>query len=189
MKFRLTLSFIARFYERGQKKMDFYMKLPRSKKEFALFMLVISVISVNIIAPIITCFEMGFSLTTWRYTLEVIPLVWLCVIAVVLITYKPASVLTNMILRREDSFNAHVLANILFSVLLMSVILTVLGSWIGERNISMEPITMFFYKWPRNFAVSLGVETCIAQPIARFVMRKYHEKADAKKDAESRERV
>ena len=36
--------------------MDFYMKLPRNKKEFALFMGVISIISVNIIAPLITCF-------------------------------------------------------------------------------------------------------------------------------------
>ena len=162
------------------KNMDFYMKLPRSKKEFALFMLVISVISVNIIAPLITCFEMGFSFTTWRYTLEVIPFVWMSVVAVVLITYKPAGALTNALIRREDSFNAHILANIVFSVLLMSVILTIVGSWIGERQISMGPIEMFFYKWPRNFAISLGVETCIAQPIARFVMRKYHEHIDAR---------
>lgn len=42
--------------------MDFYMKLPRSKKEFALFMAIISIISVNIIAPLITCFELGFHL-------------------------------------------------------------------------------------------------------------------------------
>ena len=42
--------------------MDFCEKLPRSKKEFALFIAVISVLSVNIIAPLITCFEFGFSL-------------------------------------------------------------------------------------------------------------------------------
>ena len=34
--------------------MDFCEKLPRSKKEFALFIAVISVLSVNIIAPLIT---------------------------------------------------------------------------------------------------------------------------------------
>ena len=39
----------------------------------------------------------------------------------------------------------------------------------------MEPIKMFFYKWPRNFAISFFVESCIAQPIARFVMVKIHE--------------
>lgn len=161
------------------------MKLPRNKKELALFMLVISVISVNIIAPLITCFEMGFSLQTWRYTLEVIPFVWMSVIAVVLITYVPAQKLTDKLIKHEDSFNAHILANIVFSVLLMSVILTIVGSWIGEREISMRPIEMFFYKWPRNFAISLGVETCIAQPIARFVMRNMHESMDRKKAAQA----
>jgi len=40
--------------------MEFYMKLPRNKKEFTLFMMVISIISVNIIAPLISCFEVGF---------------------------------------------------------------------------------------------------------------------------------
>jgi hypothetical protein len=50
--------------------MEFHMKLPRNKKEFALFMAVISIISVNIIAPLITCFEMGFHLYIWADTLK-----------------------------------------------------------------------------------------------------------------------
>lgn len=68
--------------------MEFYMKLPRSKKEFILFMMVISIISVNIIAPLITCFEIGFHLSVWAHTLKVIPFVWCSVIAVVLLTYN-----------------------------------------------------------------------------------------------------
>jgi hypothetical protein len=44
----------------------------------------------------------------------------------------------------------------------------------------MEPIVGFFYKWPRNFTLSLGVELFIAQPIARFVMLKYHQHIDGK---------
>ena len=39
----------------------------------------------------------------------------------------------------------------------------------------MEPIYNFFYKWPRNFAIAFAVEIFIAQPIARFVMKKMHE--------------
>ena len=66
----------------------------------------------------------------------------------------------------------------------MSIFLTVIGTWIGTRHISMEPINMFFYKWPRNFAISLGVELCIAQPIARFVMLKIHLIKDKKYDKE-----
>lgn len=159
--------------------MEFHMKLPRNKKEFALFMAVISVISVNIIAPLITFFEVGFYMHIWADTMKVIPFIWVSVIALVLITYKPAEWLTSRVVKEGDSFRAHILINILFSVLLMSVFLTVIGTWIGTRHISIEPIRMFFYKWPRNFAISLFVEACVAQPIARLVMLKVHQYRDA----------
>ena len=55
--------------------MEFYMKLPRSKKEFALFMGIVSIISVNIIAPLITFFEAGFHLYVYRDVLIVLPLI------------------------------------------------------------------------------------------------------------------
>lgn len=41
--------------------MDFYMRLPRDHREFALFLLIVSLISVNLIAPLISMFELGFS--------------------------------------------------------------------------------------------------------------------------------
>ena len=118
--------------------MQFYMRLPRNKKEFAVFLLVISLISVNIIAPLISFFEVGFHVS------------------------------------EGDSFNVHMLVNTVFSVLLMSVFLTVIGSWIGTRSLTLEPIHDFFYKWPRNFAIAFFVEACIAQPIARWVMNAWH---------------
>ena len=158
--------------------MEFYMKLPRNKKEFALFMAVISIISVNIIAPLITCFEMStFSLGIWKNAIKVIPFIWICVIALVLATYKPAEWMTGKIVEKDDSFNAHIVINILCTVFLMSIFLTVIGTWIGSGAITMEPINMFFYKWPRNFAISFGVELCIAQPIARAVMSLIHSKS------------
>ncbi|HWP22016.1 MAG TPA: hypothetical protein VN417_04655 [Candidatus Cryosericum sp.] len=160
--------------------MDFYMKLPRNKKEFALFMAVISIISVNIIAPLITCFELGFDLYTWVDTLKVIPFIWIAVVAIVLITYKPSEWLTKCIVKEGDSFSSHITINILCTVFLMSILLTVIGTWIGTRQISMEPIRLFFYKWPRNAAISFFVEACIAQPIARLVMLKLHQRLDAK---------
>jgi len=155
--------------------MKFYMKLPRNKKEFILFMGVISIISVNIIAPLITCFEVGFHLYVWANVIKVIPFLWICVIALVLITYKPAEWLTARIVAEEDSFNSHIVINILCTVFLMSIFLTVIGTWIGNRQVSMTPIRMFFYKWPRNFAISFAVESFIAQPIARWVMLKMHQ--------------
>lgn len=160
--------------------MDFHMRLPRRKREFALFMGIISIISVNIIAPLITCFEMGFSLAVWADVLKVIPFIWMAVIALVLLTYKPAEWLTQRIVNQGDSFRSVVTINIMCTVLLLSIILTVVGTWIGTRHISPDPIIGFFYKWPRNFAISLGVELLIAQPAARFVMMKYHQRIDAK---------
>ena len=146
------------------------MKLPRNKKEFSLFMAIISIISVNIIAPLITFFEVGFHVSIWVDTVKVIPFIWVTVIALVLITYKPAEWLTSRVVEKGDSFGSHIVINIVFSVFLMSIFLTVIGTWIGTRHISMEPIRMFFYKWPRNFAISFFVEACIAQPIARMII-------------------
>ncbi|MDU5105586.1 MULTISPECIES: hypothetical protein [unclassified Clostridium] len=162
--------------------MEFYMKLPRNKKEFVLFMAVVSIISVNIIAPLITCFEIGFNMGVWMDVYKIMPFIWISVIILVLLTHKPASYLTEKIVSKEDSFNSHIVINILCTVFLMSIFLTVVGTWIGSRHISLEPITMFFYKWPRNFAISLGVELLIAQPIARFVMLKLHNRQDEKED-------
>lgn len=160
--------------------MDYYMKLPRGKREFALFMAVISVISVNIIAPLITCFELGFHLSVWANVMKVLPFIWMSVIAVVLLTHKPAEFLTNLIAGKDDSFHARITINILCTVFLMSIILTVVGTWIGSRHVSDEPLRMFFYKWPRNFAISLAVEALVAQPIARRVMLGLHKKIDMK---------
>ena len=158
------------------------MKLPRNKKEFALFMAVISIISVNIIAPLITCFEAGFRLSVWADSIKSVVFIWPCVVAMVLLTYKPAEWLTARITSAGDSFRSCVVINILCTVFLMSIFLTVFGTWIGCRQISMEPIRMFFYKWPRNFAISLAVELCVAQPIARAVMLKLHQVRDARLD-------
>ena len=154
--------------------MENFEKLPHGKKEFALFIAVVSVLSVNIIAPLITCFEFGFSLAVWADVLTVIPFIWLSVVALVLLTYLPAQWLTDRICAQGDSFRARVTVNILCTVLLMSVFLTVIGTWIGSRSLTWEPIRLFFYKWPRNFALSLGVEALVAQPIARWVMQRLH---------------
>lgn len=160
-------------------KRDFYMKLPRNKKEFALFIAIISILSVNIIAPLITCFEFGFHLAVWADVLQVLPFIWLSVVALVLITYRPAEWMTAKIAHPNDSFRAHIVINILCTVFLLSIFLTVIGTWIGGRQLSWEPIVLFFYKWPRNFAISLGVELLIAQPIARFVLLLLHQRMDA----------
>jgi len=126
--------------KKEKERMDFYMKLPRNKKEFAMMLAVISIISVNIIAPLITGFEVGFNLNIWADTLKVIPFIWIAVIALVLITHKPAEWLTARIIKEGGSFGTHMIINILCTVFLMSIFMTVIGSWIGMRHISMESV-------------------------------------------------
>lgn len=120
----------------------------------------------------------------WADIIKVIPYIWISVIALVLLTHQPAQWMTEKIIEKNDSFAAHIVVNILCNVFLMSIFLTVIGTWIGSRQISLEPIQMFFYKWPRNFAISFGIEALVAQPIARMVMLKMHQVIDAKTDVE-----
>ena len=128
--------------------MQYHMRLPRNKWEFCLFMAVISVISVNTIAPVIS--------------------------------YRPAEWVTARFLKEGDSYNAHILVNILSTVCMMSVILTIIAPWIVAGHVSLEPIEHFFLRWPRNFAVSFAVEALVAQPIARVVMNRLHLSLDAR---------
>jgi hypothetical protein len=121
----------------------------------------------------------------WAEAIKIIPFIWMTVIALVLITYKPAGWMTGKIIEKDDSFAAHIVVNILCNVFLMSIFLTVIGTWIGNRQMSMEPIQMFFYRWPRNFAISFAVEALIAQPIARLVMLKLHQLNDGRLEMEN----
>jgi hypothetical protein len=116
----------------------------------------------------------------WADVLRIIPFVWLSVIALVLLTYKPAEWLTEKIVAKDDSFKSRITINILCTVFFMSVFLTVIGTWIGGRHISLEPIQFFFHKWPRNFAISFAVEALFAQPIARTALYKLHKVTDAR---------
>lgn len=160
--------------------MEFYNKLPRNKKEFVLFIAIISILSVHIIAPLITGFEMGFHIAVWKESMKVVPFIWLCVVALVLLTYKPAEWLTNQIITKGDSFRVCIVINILCTVCMMSIFLTIIGTWIGSRQITTEPLYHFFYKWPRNFSISFAVECFIAQPIARMVMKWLHAYQDSR---------
>ena len=68
------------------------------------------------------------------------PILWPCVIATVLVTYKPAAFLTSKLTQVGDSFHAVVTLNIMCTVFLMSMILTIVGTWVGNREITMEPL-------------------------------------------------
>ncbi|MDR0591593.1 MAG: hypothetical protein LBG75_03540 [Candidatus Nomurabacteria bacterium] len=156
----------------------FHTHLPRNKKEQALFILVISLISVNLIAPLITFAEIGLSPEIYLNTLVVLPFLWLCIVPIVLLTEKPAAYLASKITRKGDSFSATMFVIVLCDVLLIAALMTVIGSWIGGHSFTLEPIEHFFLRYPRNFVIALAVELAISQPVARLVMAKWHKRKD-----------
>ncbi|WP_342562302.1 hypothetical protein NST84_22145 [Paenibacillus sp. FSL R7-0345] len=152
-------------------------RLPQSPKESLLFMLIVSIISVNTIAPIITGLQLGFSKDTYLETLKVIPIMWIIVILLVRFVAEPlvGRVMPKLV-GQTDGFNARVLLNTLLNVTVLSILLTIIGTWVGTKHISLEPFQNFFYSWFRNFGVAFWIELLIAQPIARFAMKKLHSK-------------
>ena len=74
-----------------------YMQLPHNVHETMIFMGIVSIISVNIIAPLISMFETSFSWHNYLMTLSIIPFMWMAVIIIVLLAQKPATVLKKSI--------------------------------------------------------------------------------------------
>lgn len=160
--------------------MEFHMKLPRNGKEFLVFLIILSVLSVNIIAPFITMLEMGFSLKNWQNTFQVMPYIWIVVVILVLLTHNPATKISNKLIKKDDSFNAHMIVSCLVNAFIMSIVLTIVATWIGMGKITTILFQTFPNNWPRNFAIAFFVEAIIAQPIARFIILKMHRHIDAK---------
>lgn len=153
---------------------EFYMRLPRDGYETIIFMGIVSIISVNIIAPLISMFETSFSWHNYLATLSIIPFMWLAVIIIVLLAQKPATILKDHFVGQHDSFSAQVTVDILCHVIIVSALMTIVGTWIGQRQISLAPFYTYFNNWPRNFGIAFAVEGLIAQPIARQVLLYKH---------------
>jgi hypothetical protein len=150
-------------------------RLPQNAKEGVLFLLIISVISVNTIAPIIMGMERGFSKENYLETLKIIPFMWIIVVLLVRLVAGPlvGKVMPKFV-GQTDGFNARILLNTLLNVTVLSILLTIIGTWVGTKQISLEPFQNFFFSWFRNFGVAFWIELLIAQPIARFAMKKIH---------------
>lgn len=119
--------------------------------------------------------ERGFSKEVYLDTLKIIPFMWIIVIlSVKLIAGSIVSKLLPKFVGQTDGFNARVLLNTLLNVTVLSLWLSIIGTWIGTKQISLEPFENFLHIWPRNFGIAFWVELLIAQPIARFAMKQIH---------------
>lgn len=160
-------------------------RLPQNAKEGILFLLIISLISVNTIAPLIIGFERGFTKEVYFDTLKILPIMWIIVVLLVRLVAGPlVGKIMPKFVGQTDGFNARVLLNTLLNVTVLSVCLTIIGTWVGTQTFSLEPLKNFLYIWPRNFAIAFWIELLVAQPIARFAMKKLHESQSAKEAAQ-----
>ena len=75
----------------------------------------------------------------------------------------------------EDSFNSQILFNVLFTVIGMSVLMTLIASYISS-GFNLQSLTFghFISNWPKNFSIVFAFELLIAQPIARKFMVLIH---------------
>ncbi len=156
-------------------------RLPRNAKEGILFLLIISIISVNTIAPIIVGLERGFSKEVYLDTLKIIPFMWIIVVLLVKLVAGPlvGKVMPKFV-GKTDGFNARVLLNTLLNVTVLSILLSIIGTWVGTKEVSLEPFKNYLHIWPRNFGIAFWIELLVAQPIARFVMKTLHARHDRK---------
>lgn len=156
-------------------------RLPRSAKEGYLFLLIVSIISVNTIAPTIVGLERGFSKEVYLDTLKIIPYMWLIVVFLVKLVAGPivGKVLPKFV-GHTDGFNARVLLTVFMNVTVLSLLLSIFGTWVGTKHVSMDPFRNYLHIWPRNFGVAFWIELLVAQPIARFVMKTIHGRQAAK---------
>ena len=150
-------------------------RLPHNAKEGILFMLIISFLSVNTIAPLIMFLEKGFSIETYKETLKILPIMWVIVILLVRLVAGPlVGRIMPKLVGHTDGFNARVLLNTFLNVTVLSLCLSIIGTWVGRGEINAVPFENFLHIWPRNFAIAFWIELLFAQPIARFVMKKMH---------------
>lgn len=150
-------------------------------------MLIVSIISVNTIAPVIVGLERGFSKEVYLETLKILPVMWIAVLIAVNFVARPiVGKLMPLFVGKTDGFNARVLLTIVLNVTVLSLLLSIVGTWIGTGKISMEPFENFLQIWPRNFAIAFWIELLIAQPIARFAMKQLHARQDRKAAMQSR---
>lgn len=157
---------------------DIYMKLPRDGYETVLFQGIVSIISVNIIVPIIIMQASRFSWRNYDNLLPILPVMWLAVLFSIAIAQWPATRLKNHLVARHDSFNAQVTINILCHVVIISAMMTILSAWIRSGAIVTTPFRHFWFNWPHNFGIAFAVQLCISQPIARRILFYKHQHED-----------
>lgn len=160
-------------------------RLPRNGKEGALYGAIICTLTVLFMVSLNVILTAGeFNQDAVLTIIKLAPIFW--IIAMIIepvIIGRIAEKLVGKFTEPTDSFNAKILFRILFTVLGMSICMTLIADIIIGNGFSPEIFSNFLMNWPRNFIIVLVAESLVIQPIARLAMVKLHASQDKKSQA------
>ena len=164
---------------RKEEEMNSEMGLPRSGKEGLLYGAIICTLTVMLMTSYNVILSAGeFNRQVASEIAKTMPVFWVIVMIIEpALIGRIAEKLAAKFTKPTDSFNARILFRILFTVLGMSICMTLIGDFIGS-GFRSDWFYRFFASWPRNFVIVLFAEVLVIQPIARYVMARLHKSQD-----------
>lgn len=159
-------------------------RLPRNGKEGALYGALICTMTVIFMTSLNIILAVGeFNQEVAVAILKTIPIMWIIVMIIEPVAIgRIAEKLVGKFTAPTDSFNSKIMFRILFTVLGMSIVMTLIGDIVGN-GFSSEIFSRFLTNWPRNFLIVFAAESLVIQPIARFAMVKLHASQDRKQSS------
>ena len=152
-------------------------RLPQNGKEGFLYGSIICAITVCIMLIVNVGTGMGnLYKETWIAIAKSLPVIWVTAMLLEnILIGRFARKMTGRFSRQSDGFNAKILFQIVFTVLGMSVVMSLIGPLFSGESIG-DVFKAFPLHWPRNFCAAFWCEICLAQPAARKVMKVWHER-------------
>lgn len=155
------------------------LRLPRSNAEGLLYGGVIALITAFLMSTMNIAQNKGeLNMDVLTTSLMCLPILW--IIVMLLMTFvvgRIANYGVNKFIEPTDGFNTRIVFNIIFCVTMMSASMSIIGPLVGEilsGNITFACVEEWVHRWPTNFCIAFWIEMLIAQPVARFVMKKLH---------------
>ena len=146
--------------------------MPTNKKEGLIFGISMCFIMVFFMGLLNISIHLGgFNLNSIKTAIIAFPVTF--IIAFILenvVIGKINHMLLEKFVDKSDSKNAYILFNCFFIVTLMSLVMTIIGGFLGGDN-AQTIFSEFFTRWPRNFCAASFLNILVAGPISRAILR------------------
>ena len=158
--------------------------MPTNKKEGIIFGICICAIMVFFMGLLNISIHLGgFNLNSIKTAIIAFPVTF--IIAFILenvVIGKINHMLLEKFVDKSDSKNAYILFNCFFIVTLMSLVMTIIGGFLGGDN-AQTIFSEFFIRWPRNFCAAFFLNILVAGPISRAILRAIQSKNETVDDS------